>query len=78
LRANKKLRFDKKEQTETARLPQLVPIFGVLADKSVTLRGDLPIQIHEHLHAHILLDTLEQIKAQLSSRAHARESRDYD
>jgi hypothetical protein len=52
---------------------QLVPIFGVLVDKSLALRGDPQLRIafdqpHQHIHAHITKQSWEEILAHLPRR----------
>ena len=52
---------------------QLVPIFGVLVDKALALRGDPQLRIafdqpHKHIHAHITEASFEEILAHLPSR----------
>jgi hypothetical protein len=57
---------------------QLVPVFGVLVDKALALRGDAQFRIaldhaHQHIHAHITEQTMDEILAHLPRRNHAPE-----
>jgi Homeodomain-like domain len=51
----------------------LVPVFGVSVDKALALRGDSQLRIafdqpHQHIHAHITPQSLDEILAHLPSR----------
>jgi hypothetical protein len=57
---------------------QLVPIAGVSVDKLLALRGDPNLRIalehsHQHIHAHITEQTMDEILAHLPRRNHAPE-----
>ena len=52
---------------------QLVPIFGVLVDKALALRGDPQLRIafdhaHQHIHAHITQSAYQDLLARLPRR----------
>ena len=57
---------------------QLVPVFGVLVDKSLALRGDAQLRIafdqpHQHIHAHISEHSYHDLLARLPRRNDAPE-----
>src|SRR5215471_1772356 len=57
---------------------QLVPVFGVLVDKALALRGDPQLRIafdqpHQHIHAHITPTSYQELLARLPHRNHAPE-----
>src|SRR5262249_10358424 len=62
-----------KLEHEHVPLNVLVPVFGVSVDKSLALRGDASLTInlahsHQHIHAHITEQSIEEIMAHLPSR----------
>ena len=59
-----------KLESENVPLNVLVPVYGVSVDKALALRGDPNLRIalnqpHQHIHAHITEQSLEEILAHL-------------